>query len=104
MWSAHSSHKERLRRKRLLRLARANGQIARHFNNRLFWEKRYAHFIERGSGVGSRGQNLKYKRELLRDQGAEQARSVLDVGCGDLEVVKTLALHRYVGVDQSKTV
>ena len=84
-------------------VARANAQIARHFNNRLFWEIRYAHFIERGSGVGSRGKNLEYKRKLLRDQGAEQARSVLDVGCGDLEVVKTLALHSYVGVDQSKT-
>jgi Methyltransferase domain len=81
----------------------ANSQIARRFNNRLFWEKRYAHFIERGSGVGSRGQNLEYKRQLLREQGAEQARSVLDVGCGDLEVVKTLALRRYVGVDQSRT-
>jgi hypothetical protein len=81
----------------------ANRQIARHFNNSLFWEKRYAHFIERGSGVGSRGQNLEYKRKLLREQGVEQARSVLDVGCGDLEVVKTLALHNYVGVDLSMT-
>jgi hypothetical protein len=84
-------------------VACANRQIARHFNNGLFWEKRYAHFIERGSGVGSRGKNLEYKRKLLREQGAEQARSVLDVGCGDLEVLKTLALHSYVGVDQSKT-
>jgi SAM-dependent methyltransferase len=84
-------------------VGRANDEIARHFSNRLFWNMRYAHFIERGSGVGSRGQNLEYKRKLLQDQGAEKAQSVLDVGCGDLEVVKPLALKRYVGVDQSKT-
>jgi hypothetical protein len=39
---------------------------------------------------------------LLRTQGAEQALSVLDVGCGDLEVVKALSLCGYVGVDQSE--
>ena len=81
----------------------ANAQIARHFENRVFWDMRYAHFKERGSGVGSRGENLEYKRQLLRDQGAEQALSVLDVGCGDLEVVKALNLRGYVGVDQSAT-
>jgi hypothetical protein len=84
-------------------VGRANDQIARRFSNRLFWDMRYAHFIERGSGVGSRGQNLEYKRKLLQDQGAEQARSVLDVGCGDLQVIKPLTLQNYVGVDQSKT-
>jgi hypothetical protein len=84
-------------------VGRANEGIARHFSNRLFWDMRCAHFIERGSGIGSRGQNLEYKRKLLQDQGAEQARSVLDVGCGDLEVVKALALRRYIGVDQSKS-
>jgi hypothetical protein len=30
----------------------ANAQIARHFDNRVFWDMRYAHFSERGSGVG----------------------------------------------------
>jgi SAM-dependent methyltransferase len=84
-------------------VGRANDGIARHFSNRLFWDMRYAHFIDRGSGVGSRGQNLEYKRKILQEQGAEQARSVLDVGCGDLEVVKPLALQGYIGVDQSNT-
>jgi hypothetical protein len=79
----------------------ANAQIARHFDNRLFWDMRYAHFSERGSGVGSRGENLEYKRQLLRAQGAEQALSVLDLGCGDLEVVKALSLCGYIGIDQS---
>jgi SAM-dependent methyltransferase len=79
----------------------ANAQIARHFDNRLFWDLRYAHFSERGSGIGSRGDNLEYKRQLLRAQDAENAASVLDVGCGDLEVVNALALHGYIGIDQS---
>ena len=84
-------------------VGQANSQIAKHFNNRLFWEMRYANFSERGSGVGSRGENLEYKRNLLLKQGVEKARSVLDVGCGDLEVVRALNLTGYVGVDQSTT-
>ncbi len=79
----------------------ANGQISRGFDNRVFWEMRYRHFPERGSGVGSRGDTLLYKRRLLKEQGVEAAASVLDFGCGDLEVIKELAIHRYVGIDQS---
>ncbi|MGH6811744.1 MAG: hypothetical protein ACREDM_05170 [Methylocella sp.] len=82
-------------------VVRANAQIGKGFDNRVFWEMRYRHFPERGSGVGSRGDNLLYKRQLLREQGVETAASVLDVGCGDLEVVKTLDIKNYVGVDQS---
>ncbi len=82
-------------------VGQANSQIAKHFNNKLFWEMRYANFSERGSGVGSRGENLRYKRSLLLKQGVEKARSVLDIGCGDLEVVRALNLTGYVGVDQS---
>jgi hypothetical protein len=81
----------------------ANALIERNFNTRLFWDLRYARFPERGSGVGSRGQNLSYKRELLRSEGAEDAQSVLDVGCGDLEVVRSLQLHNYVGIDRSES-
>lgn len=79
----------------------ANALIHRSFNTRLFWDFRYRHFPDRGSGVGSRGENLSYKRELLKREGAEEAKSVLDVGCGDLEVVRTLDLHNYVGIDRS---
>jgi hypothetical protein len=84
-----------------LALAAANTQIETHFNNNLFWDFRYAHFLERGSGVGSRGENLEYKRSLLRAQGIERAQSVLDVGCGDLEVIRALHIDGYVGVDTS---
>jgi hypothetical protein len=82
-------------------VARANEQIGGGFDNRLFWELRYQNFPERGSGLGSRGDNLLYKRLLLKEQGIEEAPSVLDVGCGDLEVVKELDITRYVGIDQS---
>jgi len=80
---------------------RANQQIANGFDNRVFWEMRYHGFPELGSGIGSRGDNLFYKRQLLKEQGVEAAASVLDFGCGDLEVVKELAIRRYIGIDQS---
>ena len=84
-------------------VARANAQIGKGFDNRVFWEQRYRHFPERGSGVGSRGENMAYKRNLLIEQGVEAATSVLDIGCGDLEVVKALNISNYLGVDQSAT-
>jgi hypothetical protein len=80
----------------------ANEQIRRNFDTRSFWEFRYKHFPERGSGVGSRGINLEYKRELLRTERVEDASSVLDVGCGDLEVVHVLDFKNYVGMDSSR--
>jgi hypothetical protein len=82
-------------------IERANGLISRNFHNTLFWQFRYASFPERGSGVGSRGDNAEYKRTLLREQGLESARSILDVGCGDLEVLKDFVLKGYLGLDLS---
>lgn len=84
-------------------IARANAQICAGFDNRVFWDLRYAHFPERGSGVGSRGSHREYKCQLLRQQGIETAASVLDVGCGDLEVVSELNLKNYLGLEQSET-
>lgn len=80
---------------------RANRQIAQGFDNRVFWDLRYRLFPERGSGLGSRADNLAYKRALLAAEGVETAASVLDVGCGDLEVMKTLNISNYLGIDQS---
>jgi hypothetical protein len=54
--------------------------------------------------LGSRGENQLYKRSLLKEQGVEMASSVLDVGCGDLEVIKALNISSYVGIDQSRSV
>lgn len=81
----------------------ANAQIELNFQTEMFWDFRYKHYPERGSGVGSRGANLAYKRDLLKSEGVESATSVLDVGCGDLEVVHALNLKNYVGVDRSLT-
>ncbi len=83
-------------------IAKANQQIGKMFDNRAFWEFRYFCHPERGSGVGSRGSNLEYKRKLLRQEGIETASSVLDVGCGDLEVLKAINVRNYLGIDQSE--
>lgn len=82
-------------------VAIANQQISEGFDNQVFWDWRYRHFPERGSGIGSREGNLVYKRRLLIEQGVESVSSVLDVGCGDLEVVKGLKISHYIGIDQS---
>ena len=76
------------------------------FDNRLFWETRYSTDIATGSGAGSRGQFLGYKRRLLDRLIAEfQPASILDVGCGDIEVTKDLRFGgTYTGVDLSPSV
>ncbi|MGC8495194.1 MAG: methyltransferase domain-containing protein [Syntrophobacteraceae bacterium] len=87
-------------------IARANKNIAaiieENFDNALFWNNRYDCFPELGSGVGSRGQSLEYKREHLNNVvhffGDS---SVLEIGCGDLETSKGLNFKTYVGYDLS---
>ena len=73
------------------------------FDNRSFWETRYTTDLARGSGAGSRGEFLDYKRRLLDRLIAEfQPASILDVGCGDIEVTKELQFGgTYTGVDLS---
>jgi hypothetical protein len=83
-------------------IAKANFQIESVFDNGLFWDLRYSRFSDRGSGFGSRGESLVYKRALLRHEGAEEAESVLDFGCGDLEVLKVLDLKGYLGIECSQ--
>lgn len=83
-------------------IAAANRQIAAGFDNRVFWNFRYNDFSDRGSGVGSRGEPLHYKRALLRAEGIEDANSVLDIGCGDLEVIRAFNIENYSGLDISR--
>lgn len=42
-----------------------------------------------------------YKLDLLKNIGIEKDNSILDIGCGDLEIVKNLSLKNYTGVDIS---
>ncbi|MDN3510700.1 MAG: class I SAM-dependent methyltransferase [Candidatus Jettenia sp.] len=81
------------------------GLVRRNFNNRDFWDHRYLKNKELGSGIGSRGETKKYKRELLQ-QIVDQIKpeSVLDIGCGDMEVSSVLPAKNYMGLDISKVV
>jgi hypothetical protein len=83
-------------------VATANAQIAREFDNSVFWDFRYGKYPKRGSGVGSRGAPLQYKRNLLEGEGLESAASVLDIGCGDLEVLHPFNLRQYLGLEVSQ--
>jgi SAM-dependent methyltransferase len=73
------------------------------FDNATFWDERYRTNIELGSGAGSRGEFLLYKRRLMQDVVTRlRPRSILDVGCGDLEVMRELAFDgAYTGIDVS---
>ena len=82
-------------------IAIANAEMAHSFNNELFWNYRYEFWPERGSGIGSRGENLAYKRQILTDADIASASSVLDIGCGDMEVIRDFHLHQYIGLDIS---
>jgi 2-polyprenyl-3-methyl-5-hydroxy-6-metoxy-1,4-benzoquinol methylase len=89
-------------------IARANNDIASmistNFNNALFWNNRYTSFPEIGSGVGSRGETLEYKKALLQEAVKYfEDKTVLEIGCGDLETSKDLKFKAYVGNDVSAT-
>jgi SAM-dependent methyltransferase len=76
------------------------------FDNREFWERRYTTDLELGSGAGSRGGFLDEKRRLLCQMIEEfHPRSILDVGCGDIEVTKDLPFSgEYTGIDLSPSI
>jgi SAM-dependent methyltransferase len=74
--------------------------VRRNLLNSVWWNFRYFIDPELGSGMGSRGANLEYKRKLLRDVlGVFDDPKVVDVGCGDLEVVRSLSIKHYHGFD-----
>ena len=76
------------------------------FDNREFWERRYTTDLELGSGAGSRGEFLEYKRRLLYRVIEEfHPRSILDVGCGDIEVTREASFSgEYTGIDLSPSI
>jgi 2-polyprenyl-3-methyl-5-hydroxy-6-metoxy-1,4-benzoquinol methylase len=74
----------------------------RTFNNRIFWDFRYKDNPELGSGVGSRGEVLDYKRRLIAPYMKVFADSrITDIGCGDIEATRHSCVQNYLGVDQS---
>lgn len=76
-----------------------------HFDNRSFWNARYASDPDLGSGVGSRGITASYKQEVLQSVVSLCApTSVLDVGCGDQYVSSCVPDEIYTGVDISSVV
>lgn len=88
------------------KVARFNARLKQerrdYFNNRQFWNARYTADPALGSGVGSRGQVLTYKRCLLEATAARlKPSTVLDVGCGDMSIGEVLPDAGYVGVDVS---
>jgi SAM-dependent methyltransferase len=88
------------------RIADANaalGEIwSEAFPNATFWEWRYLTNPDLGSGVGSRGKPLEGKRALLAALiEVLRPASTLDVGCGDGEATKGIAIEGYVGLDLS---
>jgi hypothetical protein len=77
----------------------------RLYDNRSHWNERYATNMELGSGHGSRGEIRDYKRDLIaramQDHGLN---SVIDLGCGDIEIIRELDIPRYRGIDLSDVV
>lgn len=72
------------------------------FASEVFWDYRYAHHSDLGSGLGSRGGSLDYRRGLLCPIISEfSRRDILDVGCGDLEVLAPATADGYTGLDTS---
>jgi len=79
------------------------GFLGRHMVNSLFWDLRYRTDPALGSGVGSRGDHLVAKRQWLTTAlESFTDKQVVDVGCGDLEVMRSLPLKHYVGLDVSQ--
>jgi 2-polyprenyl-3-methyl-5-hydroxy-6-metoxy-1,4-benzoquinol methylase len=76
--------------------------LAKDFINSVFWDHRYKVSPEMGSGIGSRGDILAAKQQWLSYAlGAFKHKQVIDIGCGDLEVMRSLPLTGYVGFDVS---
>ena len=80
-------------------------QLAK-FDNTTFWDERYRTDMTLGSGGGSRGAFLAYKRQLLNELVTRlRPRSILDVGCGDIEVTRELEFDgSYTGIDVAPSV
>jgi 2-polyprenyl-3-methyl-5-hydroxy-6-metoxy-1,4-benzoquinol methylase len=72
------------------------------FSNVTYWDFRYSKHPDIGSGVGSRDEHLTFKRRALYPLVSWfREGSIVDVGCGDLEVMREADALHYTGVDVS---
>jgi 2-polyprenyl-3-methyl-5-hydroxy-6-metoxy-1,4-benzoquinol methylase len=80
-----------------------SNKIIDSLNNSLFWDLRYALYPELGSGVGSRGDILEFKKNIIKyaTYGYNE-KNIIDVGCGDLELTKDFEFKNYIGLDVSE--
>ena len=83
------------------RINLVNKVLKENFNNELFWDFRYENSPSLESGIGSRGEAAIYKLKLLKNIGIENDLTVLDVGCGDVEITRKLNIKNYIGLDIS---
>ena len=71
-------------------------------NNKIFWDFRYKYYPDLGSGVGSRGDYLEYRKKILYPFFYFFGnKKILDVGCGDLELTHLAECTSYLGIDVS---
>ncbi len=77
-------------------------RLSETLDNQLFWDLRYSLYPDLGSGVGSRGDVLDFKRELVKHVSYPYKQlKIIDVGCGDLELMKLFEFDNYIGLDVS---
>ncbi len=82
---------------------RTSQNLSSHLSNSLFWDLRYSQCPELGSGVGSRGEILDYKKRLIKYLTYSFIeKKIIDVGCGDLELTKDFNFKNYLGLDISE--
>lgn len=68
-----------------------------------YWDNRYC--AGKDSGPGSRGGYRKWKWKVINSVVKDiRNKTVLDVGCGDLQFLKKRKLNSYLGLDISPTI
>jgi SAM-dependent methyltransferase len=75
------------------------------FDNHNFWNARYQTDPVKGSGPGSRKENLLLKNSIIKDTIDRYAvKTILDIGCGDIAILQDIDVEHYIGVDLSDVI
>jgi 2-polyprenyl-3-methyl-5-hydroxy-6-metoxy-1,4-benzoquinol methylase len=84
---------------------RLKGFRRKWFDNRGFWDDRYAEQPDHGSGLGSQGLPLIYKQQILKQTVQRlNPSSILDIGCGDQFLTENVPDDIYTGIDLSPVI